>query len=381
MDSKERVTAAINREPVDQVPLGFYVVDYDTIERVIGRRTFVRRKIDAQIALWEGRRDEVVESYKKDTVEFYRKIDCCDIVCFKECPRVPPADYEPLDPRKVDEDTWQTRDGRVWRASHESNMLTCIHDPHEGEAREYTVDMFEGPLEVKPPDPSEFECQDYLIEQLGAERYIMGRSGGIVALVKLGGQEQGYMNYLLIPEVVKAATRRRVAEQNAMDEYAMRPGQHGVLMEHDMASTKGPMISPAMFREFCFPAMRERVQRVRSLGMQVTLHNCGNNWAILDQMAEAGVMCYQSLQTFADMEIGKLKEAWGHTMAFWGGVSLECLVQGEPDDVRRNVREAMERGAPGGGFILGPSHSIAMGTKYDNFMAMLDEYNRLKDAF
>ena len=41
----------------------------------------------------------------------------------------------------------------------------------------------------------------------------------------------------------------------------------------------------------------------------------------------------------------------------------------------------MERGAPGGGFILGPSHSIAKGTKYENFMAMLDEYDRLKDKF
>ena len=32
-----------------------------------------------------------------------------------------------------------------------------------------------------------------------------------------------------------------------------------------------------------------------------------------------------------------------------------------------------------GGFILGPSHSIAKGTPYDNFMAVLDEYVRLRD--
>jgi hypothetical protein len=39
----------------------------------------------------------------------------------------------------------------------------------------------------------------------------------------------------------------------------------------------------------------------------------------------------------------------------------------------------MEVGAPGSGFILGPSHSIAYGTKYDNFMAMLDEYVHLRE--
>ena len=380
MNSKERVRAAINREPVDEVPLGFYVVDYDTVEKVIGRKTFVRRKIDARIALWEGRRDEVVESYKRDTVEFYRKIDCADVICFKECPMVPPTDYEPLHPQKIDENTWRTNDGRVWRASYESNMLTCVHSPDTGRPT-FTREMFEGPIEDTPPDPSEFECVDYLIEQLGADRYIMGSSGGVTGIVRLGGQEQGLMNYALIPDVVHAATRRSVERQNLMDEYRIRPGQDGVLFEHDMGATKGPMISPTMFREFVAPAMKQRVQRVRSLDMQVTLHCCGNLLEVMDQIADTGVMCYQSLQSFAGMEVGRLKQAWGHRMAFWGGVSLECLVQGTPDDVRKDVRQAMERGAPGGGFILGPSHSIAMGTKYDNFMAMLDEYNRLKDKF
>ncbi len=84
MTSKERVQAAIARQPVDRVPMGFYAVDCDTIQRVIGRPTLVRNKVETQIALWEGRRDELVESIKKDTVEFYRKIDCADIILPKE---------------------------------------------------------------------------------------------------------------------------------------------------------------------------------------------------------------------------------------------------------------------------------------------------------
>ena len=32
---------------------------------------------------------------------------------------------------------------------------------------------------------------------------------------------------------------------------------------------------------------------------------------------------------------------------------------------------------PGGRFILGASHSIAVGTRYDNYMAMLDEHRKL----
>jgi uroporphyrinogen-III decarboxylase len=87
------------------------------------------------------------------------------------------------------------------------------------------------------------------------------------------------------------------------------------------------------------------------------------------------------------MEIGSLKRDFGQQLCFWGGIALDHLILGTPEDVRRNVRESLERGArrrdsaSGAGFILGPSHSIAKGTKYENFLALLDEFDRLKDAF
>ena len=83
MTGKECVRRAIDRQPAPYVPLGFYVVDYDTVEAVIGRETYVRNKIKCQLAFWDGRRDEVVDSLKRDTVEFFQKIDCCDLITFK----------------------------------------------------------------------------------------------------------------------------------------------------------------------------------------------------------------------------------------------------------------------------------------------------------
>ena len=172
-----------------------------------------------------------------------------------------------------------------------------------------------------------------------------------------------------------------MAVQNIQDAWNIRPGQDAVFFEQDMAASKGPMISPELFREFCLPYMKERVSRVRSLGKQVILHNCGNNRVLMDQFIEAGIQCYQSLQSISDMELGGLKRDFGKHLAFWGGISLEVLLTGMPEDCRKNVRQAMETGAPGGGFILGPSHSIAKGTPYYNFMAILDEYMKLRYAF
>jgi len=377
MNSKQRVKAVIEGRPADKVPLGFYVADCDTIERVIGRKTYVRNKIESQIAFWEGRRDEVVESYKKDTVEFYRKLDCVDIICFKEAPLVPPRGYEPPRMRRVDAQTWEDPEGRVFRACRESNDMTCVHDPRVQSPEEFSVEMFEGEGEPETPDPSVFEACDYLIENLGAERYIAGTCGGMIGVTLLGGMETGLMLYALKPEVVAAANRQQVALQERRDAFYIRPGQDGVLWEQDMASTKGPHVSPAVFRELCLPFMKQRAAQIRGRGQQLLLHNCGNNVPLMEMFIEAGVQCYQSLQTIPAMDIGGLTQQFGDRLAFWGGVPVELLVGGTPEQVRRCVHETMARCKDRGRLILGPSHSVAYGTRYDNFMAMLDEYAKL----
>jgi len=370
------VRAAIARKAVDQVPLGFYVVDYDTIEHVIGRKTYVRNKVAAQIAFWEGRRDEVVQSYKEDTVEFYRKLDICDIICFKEAPIVPPKGYKPEDPpRPVAEDLWRDSRGRVYKVSQVSNEIVVVEDPDKW-SREYTLAEFEGEPQDTPPDQTIFEAVDHLVDALGAERYIAGTRGGLRAFYLLGGMERGLLEYALHPEIVKAAIAYECKRGNLLDKYYIRPGQDGVLFEEDTAGTNGPLISPSMYREFCFPALKERTRNVLSYGKQVLLHACGDNRPLLDMFIEAGIQCYQSLQTNAGMDLPTLQERWGHALCFWGGVPTELLIDGTPEEVRAAVRDVMLRAGQRGPFILGPSHSIAKGTKYANFMAMLDEFDR-----
>ena len=379
MNSKQRVTAAINRQGVDKVPLGFYAVDYDTIEKVIGRKTYVRNKIEMQIALWQGRRDEVAESIKTDAVEFYRKIDCADIILPKEACVLPPADYEPIGARQIDGDKWQTGDGRVYKVSRQANEIQCVHTPG-GVKTDYTVEDFAGPIDAPPPDESCFEAVDHLLAELGEDRYIPSFAPA-VALVLLGGMENGLMMYALAPEVIHAAARQRVEYQNRLDEVNIRPGSAGVMFDFDMAGTNGPLISPEMFARLGLPYFKTRARHVKRYRDQLIFHNCGNNIPLMKMFIEAGVDCYQSLQTNAGMEVGRLKEMFGDRMCFWGGVGVEKLILGSGEDVRADVRRAMQRGAPGGGFILGPSHSVAFGTRYENFMAMLDEFVKLRDKF
>lgn len=376
MSSKSAIKAVLQHKQPEYIPFGSYVIDCDTVERVLGRPTYVRNKIQIQLALWDGRRDEVAQSLKEDSVELYRRLPSIDIIVpFTECKILPPSDYEPEKVKKLDDRTWETASGAVWRIAEQTNDIVCVKTPP---FQLPSIDDFARPLPVTPPDRSCFEAYDALVNAFKGDRYIAGISGGFHPLVLLGGMVEGLMLLCEQPELVEAATARYTEQQNALDEFYIRPDLDGIFVEQDLATTNATFCSPAMLRRFALPGMKERVANLRRRYDEVIMHCCGNARAFIPMMIEAGICCYQSLQTGAGMDIEGLKREFGSDMAFWGGVAVETLITGTPDDVRANVRDVMTRCSRDGGFILGPSHSVAYGVPYDNFMAMLDEHDKLK---
>ena len=93
----------------------------------------------------------------------------------------------------------------------------------------------------------------------------------------------------------------------------------------------------------------------------------------MDILIEAGYECWQSIACkTADMDLKRLKEQYGDQMAFWGGINIETLITGTPEENRADVRYALKHAAPGGGLILGTSNSVCYGSRYENYMAALE---------
>jgi len=147
----------------------------------------------------------------------------------------------------------------------------------------------------------------------------------------------------------------------------------------DFAYKSGTFMSPQTWWRVCYPPLAANVQAAHDAGLLFVQHACGNNQRILDGFLQAGIDAYQSIQASAGMDLAQVKEQARGRMAVWGGVPVEHLVDGTPDQVRRDVRDAVARAKPGGAFVMGSTHSIAIGTKYDCFMAMLDEFEKLRD--
>lgn len=371
MTGKERVQAVLRGEETDAIPYGEYAIDSDTVEKVLGHETYLRAKAKTQIALWEGRRDEVVQSLKEDIVALYEKLDCLDIVNLmsEACGLVPPKDYVPLRPKKIREDTWEDSQGRVYKFSPVTRDITMVHDPMLWE-REYEPEDF--PLyDILPPDASQFEVIDHVIGRFREEKYIIGYAGREAGFVLLGGMERGLTEYLSNPEGVQAAIDQATALGNQEDAYFIRPGQDAVFWGQDFAYNSGPLMDPKLFTQMVLPSVKQRVENAKAHGVAVFKHCCGNTKDLRDFFLEAGYDCYQSLQKQAGMDLGQLRQLYGNRMCLWGGIDVANLIGGSREQVRQETMEAIEI-AKQGGVILGSSHSIATGCNYDNVMTMME---------
>jgi len=133
MTSKERARTALHGGIPDKVPLGDFSIDADTVSRILGHPTYVRAKARSQIALWEGRRDEVVQNLIEDTIALFRKLDCYDMInlCAMTLGLVPPKGYQPEAPRRIDDVTWEYDDGRILKYSEITADITLVYDPEE----------------------------------------------------------------------------------------------------------------------------------------------------------------------------------------------------------------------------------------------------------
>lgn len=200
-------------------------------------------------------------------------------------------------------------------------------------------------------------------------------------MVLLGGMERGLMEYVSNPEVVKAAGKQQLKTGNQEDFYYIREGIDAVMWGQDFSYNLGPMISPKMFKKFVLPNCKARVKHVKeTFNLPVIKHACGNNWALMDFFIGIGYNFYELIQASTGMNIKKLKDKYGDKICLCGGYDYEKLVSGSKDDIKKDIEYAVEHVAKDGGFTLGSSHSVRVGSDYDQFMTVLEEIERVRNG-
>jgi uroporphyrinogen decarboxylase len=180
-------------------------------------------------------------------------------------------------------------------------------------------------------------------------------------------------DFALNPELARKVMEIVADYSLAVNLRAVKARARIVVLGDDYAHKTAPFMSPQMFEEFILPYLRRGVEELHRVGAYVIKHSDGFVWPILDMIVDTGIDAFHSIDPSAGMDIGEVKEKYGHRVCLIGNIDCgNLLTFASPEEVREKVRETIEKAAPGGGYILSSSNSIHSGVKSENYLAMLE---------
>ena len=233
------------------------------------------------------------------------------------------------------------------------------------------------------PDP---DWWDYSVIRLQCERYdryaIIAGDDGNVDFINRSSFHRGYENVML-----DIATQNPVLFaiwQHLSDffyEYDRRilmAGGGRIDIMHfgdDYGTQKDTVISPGMFRQLFQPRWRRHFEQARSFGCKIMFHSCGSTRRLMPDLIETGVDMLTTVLPYAGgMDLAEIKHLYGDRLAFDGTISIQQdLLYHTADEVRQIVRDRIDVMAPGGGFVLAPTHATQPDTPPENIVAMFEE--------
>jgi len=346
MTPRERVNAAVRRQPVDRVPkeMGFVA---DTLEMVKAR-------------LGEGVSPHAHFGWETRGVGFRGRVDKPDFsVYYREPEKVSwDADYG----------TGQTAGGfhhftkRVFPLDEVTDLAT---------------------IEAYPwPDFTPPERHAHLEEDVARHHQQGYHVSGFVGHIwetgwQILGLERTLADIVLDPDV-PAYVLNRICEANCFK--AKRYAEAGVDMIRcgdDVGTQHSLMMSPDLWRKTLKPLLAREIAAAREVvpDIPVWYHSDGDISSILEDLLEVGVTVMNPVQP-ESMDLQQLAAEWGERYAFWGTIGTQSTMPwGTPDDVKEAVRQSIELFAPG--LVLAPTHVLEPEVPWENIVAFheaIDEY-------
>ena len=280
MTPKERVIAALRHKQPDRAPWGEHSIDYNIYEMVLGRESFVHAKFKEQKAYWEGRRDEVAASYKRDYVDLAKALEM-DLITVT---MLPPKDYSPPAPRQIDDETFIDGDGAVYKLSSVTGDL--MKTPMNTAYFQYDItleqitEMVEQVKKLPDLDPNpnvpEYEALNHVIGEMGATHFVAAPVNGLEWTRFGRTEEESWMNLVLYPEICSKIAEYQYLYTKRELPRLKAAGIDGVLSVGDLGYTHGLAASPACYRGIIYPFHKLLYKDYRQLGLFAIRHCCGN---------------------------------------------------------------------------------------------------------
>lgn len=373
MTHRERVRLTLAHQEPDRVPVYDQTVCSRIASEVMGRRVRTgggRIRFEETSARWQSEQawQEYAAQLLDDVGDMIRELDFDLVGIPWRC------SWKPS--QKLDDFTFRYDDPATgWWAVYHYDAASDVYDEVDSAARREglpaiarMVEQMERDVaDAQPPAPESYQQLLSVARRAGGERYL--KSGEGMVMIPTGAEwlEACAVRPDLVERYLDCHVHSALLAIPVLAQVAV-----GCLWAGgDLASSKGPLYSPAMFRRFILPRLQQIIQAAHRHGLVYLFRTDGNVWSLAEDLFVAsGIDGYGEIDIDAGMDLPEVKRRYPH-LTLWGGVSCgQLLTFGTPQEVRDEVRRVLEACKPGGGLIFGSSNSVHTGIPTKNFLAM-----------
>ena len=188
--------------------------------------------------------------------------------------------------------------------------------------------------------------------------------------------------YIYYPEIMQefmeVSTEMDIRRVHAVADKNLSPV---ILIPEDFSHKGAPLFGADVLEPFHFLYVKKLTEAWHEHGIKVLYHSDGNYKSALPQLMDCGVDGFYCLEKNAGMDIVELKKQYpGYVWA--GGVDgVELMERGTPEEVTNEVcRHIIETNVLNeGGMIVASSSEINPPVKTQNFTAMVNACNKLRN--
>ena len=373
MTSRERVIMSLNHKEPDMVPIdlgsshvtGIHIDAYNKLKKYLGVGGNETEIID-QIQGLARVEDEVLRALDIDTRSIF--------------PRFRKKELQEDNEKWFFTDEW----GVTWVRKKDGGLYFELANHPFKNAEIKDIENFDWP---SPDDPYRVDgLREEARELYEKTSYALVGDVYSGCVIELIWFQTGLVRFLtdmiLDPEFIKKVVERSLKIQfKIIDNFLREVGEYlqVVVINGDLGTQQGPLLSPKLYREFLLPYEKNIVQFVRErTRARIFRHTCGSIHKLLPDILQTGIDVLNPVQVSAEnMDPEQLKREFGNQVSFWGGVdSQKVLSQGSTLDVEEEVKKRIYQFAPGGGYVLGSVHNIQPDVMPENIVALFQAARR-----
>ncbi len=386
MNSRERILAAIRREPVDRVPLylrlwsmheGADNIPFNWQNQVTRAESLLKLGVDDTLLL------EPPLGY---TEEYNANLAQGIMTTVTQLPPAEKGDKPRL--QKV----YETPDGPLtitvkiskdWIHGNDIMLFSDFNLPRQSEAIIKDIDDVKRlrHLLAKPtPEQLEEFHQRSKTIHCEAERLGVAIDGGWSALgdsaVWLCGINNIYRWQMRRPELLEALFDVLLEWEMMRTELVLKEGIDVMVY---MAWYEGTVFwTPKNFRRFIKPRLAQLVNKCHSKGVSFR-YIITKDWkSMQDDLLDLGIDCITGIDPVQDkIDLKEVKQQIGHKLCLMGGINAAVmLTQWSDDQIRNAIDQAIEILSPGNGFILFPVDNIFCELPWEKVELVIDQYKK-----